>query len=124
VLIAVGIGRLRVVEWLPDDPYPRAVIDELADPPTTAGRAERDALQATTRRIAGMLAELGDPAPPIDLELADDPVAAAYQTVSSAPVAALDRQRLIEIDDPDRRVAEAAAILGDVEELVRMRILR
>jgi Lon protease-like protein len=124
VLVAVGIGRLQVVEWLPDDPHPRALAAELDESSAAAGAAARDALQATARRIAGMLTELGDPAPPIDLELADDPVVAAYQAVAATPVAALDRQRLIEMDDPDARITEAAALLGDLEDLLRMRILR
>ncbi len=122
VMIAVGVGRLRVVEWLPDDPYPRAIVDELPETPASSGTAERDAIQATARRIAGMLAELGDPAPPIDLELSDDPVAAAYQASAAMPLAALDRQRLLEIDDPDVRITRTAAVLQDLEELVLMRL--
>ncbi|NIR36678.1 MAG: hypothetical protein GWO22_12010, partial [Actinobacteria bacterium] len=36
VLLAVGVGRIRVIEWLPDDPYPRAVVEELEEAvPTT-----------------------------------------------------------------------------------------
>src|SRR4051794_19374446 len=27
-LTAVGLRRLRVTEWLPDDPYPQAVVEE------------------------------------------------------------------------------------------------
>src|SRR2546426_9734352 len=33
LLGAVGARRLRVVSWMPDDPYPLALVEELEDPP-------------------------------------------------------------------------------------------
>src|SRR5258706_11763431 len=30
-LMAIGVERLRVHEWLPDDPYPRAVVQLIED---------------------------------------------------------------------------------------------
>jgi Lon protease-like protein len=122
LLIAVGIRRLRVVEWLPDDPYPRALVEELADPPVAAGGEIRDDLERSIRRIAALQSELGDPAPPIDVDLADDPVAAGYQAAALASLSALDLQRLIEIEDPDRRLTEIAAALRETEEVLRLRI--
>ena len=32
VLATVGIQRLRVRDWLPDDPYPQAEVELLDDP--------------------------------------------------------------------------------------------
>ena len=44
-LATVGIRRLRVSRWLPDDPYPRAEVVDLGDETrraaTTHGRAQR-----------------------------------------------------------------------------------
>ena len=47
--------RFRVVEWLPDDPYPRAVIEEWPDEPGSVG-ARRD-----HRRRGRYLGVVGDP---------------------------------------------------------------
>lgn len=33
-VVAIGTRRIRVVEWLPDDPYPRAVVEDWPDEPT------------------------------------------------------------------------------------------
>lgn len=122
ILIAVGMSRLRVAEWLPDEPYPRAVVEilEEAGPAVPGGR--RHDLERACRRIAALRAELGDPAPPLDLELSPDPVAAGYQAAALAGLAALDLQRLLEIDDPEARLDAVAAALDATEELLRLRI--
>ena len=122
VLLAVGLTRIRIVEWLPDDPYPRAVVEELHEPdPTLEGDLSGD-LQARVRRIAGMLTELGDPAPPVTVELDDDPAVAAWQAVAVTPIGPLDTQRLLEMDDPDRRITAILEALDDAEELLRLRM--
>jgi Lon protease-like protein len=121
VLLAVGLQRIRIVEWLPDDPYPRAVIEQLPEPPITLDVASSE-IQAQVRRIAGMLTELGEPAPPVTLELDDDPVVAAWQAVAVSPVGPLDTQRLLDMDDPDRRVTAILEALDDAEELLRLRM--
>jgi len=121
VLVAAGEQRLRVTRWLPDDPHPRASVEVLEDPPAHAGSEERDALQEALRRIAARQAALGDPAPPPGTEIAADPTAASYQAAALAPVGPLDLQRLLEIDDPDDRIAAVLAVLAEVEDLLRLR---
>jgi Lon protease-like protein len=122
VLLAVGIGRIRVIEWLPDDPYPRAVVEELEEPAATTDPAVRDEIQTRVRRISGLLAELGEPAAPVTIELDEDPAAAAWQAVAVTPIGAFDTQRLLEMDDPDRRIAAIVESLADAEELLRLRM--
>jgi Lon protease-like protein len=121
-LVAAGLSRLRVLEWLPDDPHPRARVEVLDDPAATGGLGEQRQVLAAFRRVAALLAELGDPAPPLELELADDPLAAAYQAAALAPLGPLDLQRLLEVDDPNDRIAAVLAALAEAEELLRMRL--
>ena len=113
VLMAVGVRRLRVTAWLADDPYPRAEVadwpDEPDAPPDEA--ATRSALApdgdvvALLRRAAALRAELGEvAAAPVDLTLADDPVAASYQAVALAPLGPADRQDLLSARSPAARV--------------------
>lgn len=121
VLLAVGLQRIRIVEWLPDDPYPRAVIEAIPERPITLDVASAE-IQAQVRRIAGMLTELGEPAPPVTVELDDDPAVAAWQAVAVSPIGPLDTQRLLDMDDPDRRVTAILEALDDAEELLRLRM--
>jgi hypothetical protein len=122
VLIAVGVRRIRVDAWLPDDPYPRAVVEELPEEDGLPAEGFRDELERTVRRIAALRRELGDAAPPLDLELAEDTMAAGYQAAAASGAGSLDLQRLLEIEDPTERLDAVATALDDIEELLRMRI--
>ncbi len=48
-VVSSGTARLQVVEWLDDDPYPRAMVRELAVEPDTA--ADRLLLAAAQQRL-------------------------------------------------------------------------
>jgi Lon protease-like protein len=92
---AVGVRRMRVERWLPDDPYPRA---EVADWPDEDGEAPPSAIEEVAgllRRVAARRSELREPAPPLDLELSDDPVIAGYQATVAAPLGPADRHALL-----------------------------
>jgi hypothetical protein len=45
VLIGAGLGRIRVAEWLEDDPYPVAMVEEIAELPVALDSAIRDDIQ-------------------------------------------------------------------------------
>jgi Lon protease-like protein len=96
---AVGLRRIRVARWLDDDPYPRAEVVDWPDPDaadydaaSTAGVGE---LTVLLRRVAARRSELGEPAPPLDLELSDDAVIAGYQATAVAPLGPADRHALL-----------------------------
>lgn len=94
-LATVGVGRIRVDAWLDDDPYPRAEVSEWPEeePALDADGVAR--LQALVRRASALRAELAEPAPPLGLELVDDPVLAVYQAAMGALPGTADRQRLL-----------------------------
>ena len=75
-LLCVGEHRLRVHEWLTDDPYPRARTERWPDPDPQGPSDERDALRvlAALRRVVALGSELGGPSLPEPSELSDDPV--------------------------------------------------
>ena len=76
-IVAVGVRRLRVAAWLPDDPYPIAEVEDWPDPMPGDGFADALAdCTALLRRALGLAAEAGDAAAPATVELADDPVLA------------------------------------------------
>src|SRR5690606_255103 len=104
-LVALGTERIRVIDWLAGDPYPRARggawLDEHADPAVSAD-APVGALIERIVAVVGDLAAHGEvpagvtPPEPAALAagLADDPTLAVYQLAAFAPIGAADRARL------------------------------
>lgn len=123
--IAVGTHRIRVEEWLPDDPYPRAVVEALpdADP---GGGPEVPALlaEATTRvrRVLAMQAELGEPTVRSTFEVAEDPATACWQLAVVAPLPAFDAQRILAVPGCSDRLAVLVEAVRGVEESYRFRL--
>lgn len=121
-VIAVGIGRVRVNAWLPDDPFPLADVDqwpdddELPDPDLLATTIQR------ARRAAALASELGDPAGDPSSELSDDPLFASYQLIDLAPVGAADAYDLLCADGAAARVSALAALLDDIEAAQAFRL--
>ncbi|HLY84654.1 MAG TPA: LON peptidase substrate-binding domain-containing protein [Acidimicrobiales bacterium] len=105
MLNAVGDRRFRVTEWLPDDPYPIALVTELDEQPWQA--ADDAALckaEALVRRALTLIAELGEPAPPATVELSGEGSVAAWQLAAIAPLGHLDKLRLLDVDDHRARL--------------------
>lgn len=121
VLTALGTRRIRVVRWLGDEPYPRAEVEDLPDDdpddPEPLGE-----LLAQLRRVLALRAELGEPAAPATVELADDPVTATWQAAAVAGIGPLDLQRLLVAPGHAARRALLADALADQEELLRARL--
>ena len=114
LLAAIGRRRISVVEWLPDAPYPLALVQDLDD--VALGPDDVELLTAAerlVRRGLGYMAELGEPAPPLTVELDADPDVRAYELAAVAPIGPLDRQRLLEEADGRRRIER---LIGLVEE--------
>ncbi len=118
-----GVRRLRVTEWLADDPYPRAVVEELDD--GTPGPDAPELVAQVRRRLSRLLAlamEAGDSVPPATTEIADDPVVASYHATTLAPLGPYDTQRLLAIDDPEERLTALLETFEDLEEELRLRL--
>jgi Lon protease-like protein len=126
-LAAVGLRRLRVEAWLDDDPYPRAEVSDWPDedegdvgPP--GGDGPPAEVTALLRRAAALRAELGEPAPPLDVELADDPGLASYQAVALAPLGPTDRQALLATPSAGARFAQLQDLLAEEVEVLAARL--
>jgi uncharacterized protein len=128
ILGVVGVHRIRVERWLPDDPYPRAEIhqwaEQLREPAGAAEATGDDQDEVTTllRRAAALRREMGEPAPPLDLELADDPVVAGYQAAVVAPLGPADRQALLAAPTVPARWRLLRALLVDQIDLLQARL--
>ena len=122
-LATVGTRRIRINEWLPDEPYPRADIDLYPDAPPTddAGDALGRAV-AMLRTVLARKAELGEAAAPATVELSDEPTLGSYQAAALAPLGPIDRYRLLIATGPDERLALLATLLDDERAFLEARL--
>jgi len=95
-LLGEGTRRIEVVEWLGEDPYPRALVREL--PPLEWDddlRERRDQTEALVRRTLVRVSEFDDLTWSPTVQLSDDPVDALWQLAAVAPLGALDQLSLL-----------------------------
>jgi len=129
-LLCRGSDRIRVSEWLPDEPYPRARVDDLVDP--VGGRLEwsellqkRAQLQllcgqggrqdAQLRWIASQLTK------PVDYE-AMDSTTASFRAASDLPLGPADRYKVLTASDAATRVEVIETALDDLIAALRFRL--
>jgi Lon protease-like protein len=118
VAVTVGTRRLRVSEWYPDDPYPQASVEELAEDGIDDGvRARRDELLPRVRRLLALRSELGDETVPSTFDVANDDAVACWQLLVLAPLGGLDAQELLAIDGWDERLERFTELLTELEEM-------
>ena len=119
LLASVG-ERIRVSEWLPDDPYPRAVVTAWPDEPGPDVGPERisvvvDAILGLFGRvIAARGGQLRSDALAVDEEVADDPSRHIYALASRVPMGQADRYAVLAAPT----LAERVAVLSDAIETV------
>ena len=125
-LMAIGVERLRVHEWLPDDPYPRASVELITDTPSGLTTEELDerfhASTAKLRRVLALAAELGQPAAASTIEFSDDPRTGSLQLCAAAPLGPFDRQRLLAASGADERLDLLDAYLVETQTFYEARI--
>jgi Lon protease-like protein len=110
-LVAQGTRRFRVVEWLSDDPYPRALVTELAELAWDDSlEPTRDRVEQTVRRSLAVGAEFGEVHYSATVELEDDPVGAAWQLAAIAPLGEIDQLHLL-------RSSTLPGLFNDLEDL-------
>ncbi|MSO78307.1 MAG: hypothetical protein EXQ79_01720 [Acidimicrobiia bacterium] len=123
MLVNVGVQRLRVHEWLADDPYPLARVERLAHGDSVGVTPDLVGDVVTLlRRVLAMHVELGNPVAPIDVVLDDDPVQASFEAAALAPIGSLDAQHLLEIDDAAARLTRLHSMLEEEREMLELRL--
>jgi len=128
-LTSVASRRLAVTEWLPEDPYPRALVvdryDQLEENVDDAAISldrhtlvtEFERLAASVRRHYPQVDLL------VDLDPAEDPDWRTWEVVSRSGLGALDHVDLLRCDSPAERtrlaitqIAERRALLDALAE--------
>ncbi|NEM90631.1 peptidase S16 [Galbitalea soli] len=110
-VLAQGERRIEIVEWLDDDPFPRAEVRVLPELEWDASleplrlRAEQQ-----VRRTLARVSEFADQRWAATVELSDDPVESSWQLAGIAPLGELDQIALL-------RSASLDALLSGIIEL-------
>ena len=107
VMVGVGLQRIRVIEWLVDDPYPRAEVEIWAD-------SYDGTVGASDPRLTNLRAEAidkwhglvvaGGHSPSELPELNDSPDVASLQMSALLPLASQDAYRLLASPGPLQRL--------------------
>ena len=131
-IVTIGIRRLSVLEWLPDDPYPIADVEDWPDQASGDNAEHQATIESLTgrveelRRLAAEVAKATKAKAPIRTampkKLSDDIGMATYQLAARSPIGPADRFRLLQAPSVGGRLETFAEALDDVEAMLRFRL--
>ena len=122
-VVAMGLQRIMVDRWLPDDPYPMAEVRPFSERPGPGvDPASYAALRERLHRLLEGLVVLGETVPSDRVEIAEDPALGSLQMAALAPLTPFDRQRILEVDRVEDRCRLLGDLLGEGQELVDLRL--
>jgi Lon protease-like protein len=106
ILVTRGVQRIRVVEWLKDDPYPMAMVEELPAVGPAAGHDEILAALCSVKALRRLQSEFADgwSSPCIDLKFEDQAANAPWMLCAMAPLSLSDLQTLLEVPGDTERL--------------------
>lgn len=122
-LLCTGMERIRVRSWLPDDPYPLALVERRPDIPLPAQEGEvLGQAEAAVRRALALAGELDEAPVPATFELSGERRVAAWQLAAVAPLGPVDHQRLLEVDDEATRLRLLVDLAQDAASVLAYRL--
>ena len=122
LVLAVGTTRFEVDRWLPDDPYPRAVIKELDDPIAPPNDLPIAETEMKLRRTLALMSEAGYDVGDTGFEVSEETGVAVDQLCALAPLSPLDAQGLLGTDSPPERLARLQDLLDDEIAVLRQQL--
>jgi len=122
-VLVVGVRRIRVVEWLVDDPYPMAVIEEFPDDDVHEVSVDEvgDRIVALDRALA-LSAQLTGASPERPDLTSLEPIDLSFALGALAPLGPADRQRLLRAGGVAERLRVFDEVISDVCDAMRFRL--
>ncbi len=102
-VVAAGVERIDVVEWLADDPYPMARV--LPRQVTDNGGASLDDLEELLMETLRVAARLSGSELPEDFGFSGEPMQRLDQFSALAPLTEFDRQQILEAQTTSTQIA-------------------
>ena len=113
LILAVGGGRFNVVQWLPDDPYPRALVDEFDRQSELDADLPIAETEKKLRRALALMSEAGYDVGDTGFQVSDDANVAVQQLCALAPISSLDAQELLTTDPDSEQLRRLERFLDD-----------
>ncbi|MBU6232770.1 MAG: LON peptidase substrate-binding domain-containing protein [Acidobacteria bacterium] len=121
LLFVVGLGRIAVQSWLPEESYPRALVVDLTD----SGAPREDVLstaKSSVRAVRNLENEIFVDMATAMCDFDHDPVLAGWQCCAFASMNQRDRQSVLAKNDTNERLALVAEIscerYGDLQRQI------
>lgn len=119
-LESVGTQRFKVTTWLPDDPYPLAVIEFIPDLVWDDGLLEaKNQLEVRVRQLLAFASEFTNLQFGADTALSDDPIEACWQLAGILPIGELDQLDLLSSDSAEELIARTNEIVSTADQTLR-----
>ena len=119
-LESVGTQRFKVTSWLPDDPYPVAVIEFIPDLIWDDDLSEaKNQLEVRVRQLLAFASEFTNLQFGATTELSDDPMDACWQLAGILPIGELDQLDLLSSESAEELIARTNEIVSTADETLR-----
>jgi Lon protease-like protein len=119
-LESVGTQRFKVTTWLPDDPYPLAVIEFIPDLIWDEQLAESKLkLETKVRQVLAFASEFANLQFGASTELSDDPMEACWQLAGILPVGELDQMDLLSSASAEELISRTFEIVTTADQTLR-----
>ncbi|MFZ9230525.1 MAG: LON peptidase substrate-binding domain-containing protein [Ilumatobacteraceae bacterium] len=123
-VLVVGVRRIRVIEWLVDDPHPMAVIEEFPDDDDAHDLSVDDIEKRTAAldRALALSAQLMGTSPERPDLSSLEPTDVSFALGALAPLGPADRQRLLKAGGVDERLRVFDEVIAEVCDAMRFRL--
>lgn len=119
-LESVGTKRFKVITWLPDDPYPLAVIELIPDLIWDDTLLDsKNQLQVRVRQLLAFASEFTNLQFGAATELSEDPMEACWQLAGILPIGELDQLDLLSSESAQELISRTNEIVTTADQTLR-----
>ncbi|KGA17195.1 hypothetical protein GM51_10905 [freshwater metagenome] len=119
-LESFGTQRFRVTSWLPDDPYPLAVIELVPDLVWDDTLLDsKNQLETKVRQLLAFASEFTNLQFGASTELSDDPMQACWQLAGILPIGELDQMDLLNSASAEELISRTFEIVTTADQTLR-----
>jgi Lon protease-like protein len=122
-VISVETRRIRIIEWLADDPYPRALVEDWPDDDADhyideLGPESLADIVASIDRIRAAVALIRPGQPVPEPTLSDDPAVATWEAAVFAQLTSFDSMSLLRVRGAAERLEAAGQLVRERAEVL------
>ncbi|MEX1218502.1 MAG: LON peptidase substrate-binding domain-containing protein [Acidimicrobiales bacterium] len=110
MVVAHGVERIRVLQWMPDDPFPNGLCEPWPDGESTI--QTQSLRESAVYRMRELLQRQGPETEAQMPEFDQDHSLASFQLLSVAPIGPLDQLTALQLGNPSERFALISELLS------------